>query len=116
MILDHEWMAAAAGLVEHSPGIVSSVIGIVLYALLRDGLPAFNAYRRRRNGGHNPGNPGNSGIGDRLLACEDGISEVKQSCTRTETLWEGQKEFNKRMEKHVEKIHARIDGLAGLGK
>ena len=113
MILDHQWMAAAAGLVEHSPGIVSSVIGIVLYALLRDGLPW---YRRRRNGG-NPGhNPGNHLLAQRLLACETAINEVKESCTRSETRWEGQKEFNKRMEKHVEKIHARIDGLAGLGK
>ncbi len=108
MILDHQWLAAASNLVEHSPGIVSSVIGIVIYALLRDGLPAFTAYRRRRNG-----NPGNSNSAGRLLACETSIDEVKESCTRTETLWEGQKEFNKRMEKHVEKIYERIDKVAG---
>ena len=111
MILDHEWLALAAGLAEHSPGIVSSVIGIVIYALLRDGLPAFIAYRRRRNG--NPGNPDNSNSAERLLACEGAINEVKKSCTRTETLWEGQKEFNKRMEKHIEKIYERIEKVAG---
>lgn len=109
MILDHEWMAAAAGLVEHSPGIVSSVVGIVLYALLRDGLPAFNAYRRKRNGSHNPGNPGNSGIADRLLACEEAVGEVKQSCTRSETRWEAQEKFNNRMEKHVENFYKRFE-------
>ena len=114
MIADHQWLAAASNLVEHSPGIVSSVIGIVIYALLRDGLPAFTAYRRRRNGGHNPGNPGNNYLlSGRLLACETSINEVKESCTRTETLWEGQKEFNKRMEKHIEKIYERIDKVAG---
>ena len=109
MILDHELMAAAAGLVEHSPGIVSSVVGVVIYALIRDGLPW---YRRRRNG--NPGhNPGNHLLAQRLLACETAINEVKESCTRSETRWEGQKEFNKRMEKHVEKIYERIEKVAG---
>ena len=115
MILDHQWMAAAAGLVEHSPGIVSSVIGIVLYALLRDGLPAFNAYRRRRNG--NPGhNPGNSDLVQRVTACEADLKAVKDFCSRADERWKSQAEHNKRMDKHVEKIHARIDGLAGLGK
>ena len=115
MILDHEWMAAAAGLVEHSPGIVSSVVGIMLYALLRDGLPRFKRWRYERNGHTgNPGhNPGNHLLAQRLLACETAINEVKESCTRSETRWEGQKEFNKRMEKHVEKIYERIDKVAG---
>ncbi len=106
MILDHE-LLTVAGLVEHSPGIVSSVVGVALYALLRDGLPAFNSYRRRRNGnpGHNPG----THIAERMLACEEAIGEVKKSCTRTETLWEGQKEFNKRMEKHIENFYKRFE-------
>ncbi len=111
MIADHELVTAAVeglkGLAEHSPGIVSSVVGLVLYILLRDGLPW---YRRRRNGGHNPGN---HNLAARLLACETSINEVKESCTRTETLWEGQKEFNKRMEKHIEKIYERIDKATG---
>ena len=111
MILDHQWMTAAAGLVEHSPGILSSVVGIVLYALLRDGLPAFNAYRRRRNGnpGHNPGNPGNSGIANRLLACEEDIGQVKEACARDDERWIAQRDFNKRVDKHFERIHDRLD-------
>ena len=108
MILDHEWIAAAiaAGnaLTEHGTGNLS-LTGLILYVLIREGLPI---YRRKRNGGHNPGN---HLLAARLAACEEAIGEVKQSCTRSETLWEGQKEFNKRMEKHVEKIHARIDAL-----
>jgi len=115
MILDHKLVTAAIQgmkeLTEHSPGMITSVVVLVLYALIRDGLPW---YRRRRN--HNPNNPGNSSLAQRILACETSINEVKESCTRTETLWEGQKEHNKRMEKHVEKMHARIDNLAGLGK
>ncbi len=92
MILDHELMAAAAGLVEHSPGIVSSVVGVALYALLRDGVPAFNAYRRRRNG--NPGhNLGNGTISQRLLACETAINKVKEACARTDERWKAQESF-----------------------
>ncbi|KKN66897.1 hypothetical protein LCGC14_0466720 [marine sediment metagenome] len=104
MILDHEWMAAAAGLVEHSPGIVSSVIGIVLYALLRDGIPY---YKRKRNG--NPGNPGNLLLAERLLACEEGIREVKEACARADERWNAQRDFNKRVDKHFERIHDRLD-------
>ena len=110
MILDHEWMAAAANLAEHSPGIVSSVIGIVLYALLRDGIPY---YKRRRNGGHNPGNPGNSALAERILGCEKAIAKVREACARTDTRWEAQAGFNARMEKHIEKIYERIDKVAG---
>lgn len=106
MILDHEWMAIAAGLVEHSPGILSSVGSIALYALFRDGLPWLKRWRQERNGGHNPGN---HNLAARLLACETSINEVKESCTRTETLWEGQKDFNKRVDKHFERIHDRLD-------
>ena len=109
MILDHALVTAAVQgmkeLAEHSPGMVTSVVALLLYALIRDGLPW---YKRRRNGGHNPGN---HALAERVLACETSINEVKESCTRTETLWEGQKGFNERMEKHVEKIHARIDDL-----
>lgn len=104
MILDHEWMVAAAGLVEHSPGIVSSVIGIVLYALLRDGIPY---YRRRRNG--NPGNPGNGTNSQRLLACEKAINKVKEACARTDERWIAQEKFNNRMEKHVENFYKRFE-------
>lgn len=111
MILDHEWMAAAAGLVEHSPGILSSIGSIVVYALLRDGLPAFNAYRRRRNGTPHS-NPGNSALAQRVTACEADVKEISDSCTRSETLWEGQKDFNKRAEKHFDKIYDRIDKVA----
>lgn len=108
MILDHEWMAAAAGLVEHSPGILTSIGSIVLYALLRDGIPY---YKRRRNG--NPGNPGSHAVAERLLACEKAINRVKESCTRSETLWEGQKDFNARMEKHIGNIYEKFDKVAG---
>ncbi len=105
MILDHQWMAAAAGLVEHSPGIVSSIVGIVLYALLRDGLPY---YRRKRNG--NPGhNPGNGTISQRLLSCEKAINKVKEACARTDERWKAQENFNNRMEKHVENFYKRFE-------
>ena len=100
MIADHQWLAAASNLVEHSPGIVSSVIGIVIYALLRDGLPAFIAYRRRHNG--NPGNPGNSNSAERLLACEEAI-------TRTDERWKAQEKFNDRMEEHVKNFYKRFE-------
>lgn len=107
MIADHQWLAAASNLVEHSPGIVSSVIGIVIYALLRDGLPAFMAYRRRRNG--NPGNPGNSNSAERLLACEAAIGEVRDACTRTDERWKAQEKFNDRMEEHVKNFYKRFE-------
>jgi len=108
MILDHEWIAAAAGLVEHSPGILSSIGSIVVYALLRDGLPAFNAYRRRRNG--NPGhNPGNGTISQRLLGCEKAINKVKEACARTDERWKAQEKFNDRMEEHVKNFYKRFE-------
>lgn len=103
MIADHELVTAAIqgfkGFAEHSPGI-ASFVALVLYILLRDGIPY---YRRRRNGGHNPGN---HLLAERVLACE-------AACTRSETRWEAQLNFNKRMEKHVEKIYERIDKVAG---
>lgn len=107
MILDHEWMAAAADLIEHGPGIISSIVGIVLYALLRDGIPY---YKRRRNGSHNPGNPANNYLlAGRLLACEEAISEVKEACARADERWNAQRDFNKRVDKHFERIHDRLD-------
>ena len=112
MILDHQWMTAAAGLVEHSPGIVSSVVGIVLYALLRDGLPRFKRWRYERANGGNPGhNPGNSALAARVTACETDLKEVKDFCSRADERWKAQADHNKRMDKHVEKIHTRIDAL-----
>ena len=103
MILDHEWLAALAGLTDHSPGIVSSVIGIVLYAALRDGIPY---YRRKRNG--NPGNPGNHSIAKRVLACEAAITEVRDACTRTDERWKAQEKFNDRLEEHVKNFYKRF--------
>lgn len=124
MILDHEWLAAAAELVEHSPGILTSIGSIVLYALIRDGFPRFKRWRYERANGGNPGhNPGNSTLVARVVACETDmgevkadVSEVKDFCARADERWKSQAEHNKRMDKHVEKIHTRIDGLAGLGK
>ena len=106
MILEHELMAAAANLVEHSPGIVSSVVGVVIYALIRDGLPK---YKRWRNGGHNPGNPGNHLLAERILGCETAIVAVKESCARTDERWIAQEKFNNRMEKHVENFYKRLE-------
>ena len=103
MILDHEWIATLAVFTEHSPGIVSSVIGIVLYALLRDGIPY---YRRKRNRGSNPGN---HSLTERVLACEVSIDEVKDFCSRADERWNAQRDFNKRVDKHFERIHDRLD-------
>ncbi len=107
MILDHELVTAAVeglkGLAEHSPGIISSVGGLALYILLRDGIPY---YRRRRNGGHNPGN---LLLAERLLACEESIREVKEACARADERWSAQRDFNKRVDKHFERIHDRLD-------
>lgn len=105
MILDHELLTAAVdglkGLAEHSPGIVSSVGGLALYILLRDGIPY---YRRKRNG-----NPGNSNLGERVLGCETAIVVVKESCARTDERWIAQEKFNNRMEKHVENFYKRLE-------
>ena len=113
MILDHEWMAAAADLVEHGPGIVSGVIGVVLYALIRDGLPRYKRWRENSANPGNPGNPGNHSIAKRVLACEAGIGEVREACARADERWKAQADHNKRMEKHIEKIYERIDKVAG---
>ena len=98
-------------ILDHTPGMITSIVALVIYALIRDGFPRYKRWRVERNGG-NPGhNPGNSGLIERVTSCEADIKQISDSCTRTETLWEGQKGFNERMEKHVEKIHARIDDL-----
>ena len=105
MILEHEWLTAALealqGLSEHSPG-TASLGGLLLYILVRDGIPY---YKRRRNGSSNPG----THLAERMLACE-------AACTRSETRWEAQENFNNRMEKRVANFYERFDKLAGLGK
>jgi hypothetical protein len=115
MILDHEWLKALAELTEHTPGMITSVIALVIYALLRDGLPRYKRWRVERNSPPSS-NPGNSGLGQRVTACETDLKEVTEFCSRADERWKAQADHNKRMDKHVEKIHARIDGLAGLGK
>lgn len=94
MIAEHELLKGLAG---HSPGI-ASFVGLVLYILLRE--LALPYYRRKHN------NPGNHSLAERVLDCE-------AACTRSETRWEAQGNFNKRMEKHVEKIYERIEKVAG---
>ena len=115
MIADHQWLAAASNLVEHSPGIVSSVVGIVIYALLRDGLPRLRRWRYERNGHTgNPGhNPGNGLAAKRLHECELAIGKLNDFTSRADERWKAQGEHNKRMEKHIEKIYERIDKVAG---
>ena len=117
MIADHklltEVIEAAQGFGEHSPGMISSVITLAIYAFFRDGLPRLKRWKEERTGG-NPGhNPGNGLLAQRLVTCETAINDIKESCTRTETLWEGQKEFNGRMEKHIGNIYEKFDKLAG---
>lgn len=113
MILDHEWLAALAGLADHSTGNLS-LTGLIIWILIREGLPL---YRRARNRNSTPtSNPGNSGLVERMSACEADIKEVKDFCSRADERWISQKDFNERMEGHVKNFYKKFDQLAGLGK
>ncbi|MEE8608680.1 MAG: hypothetical protein V3S55_13825 [Nitrospiraceae bacterium] len=108
MILDHELLTLAAdalgALTEHGTGNLS-LSGLVIYVLLREGVPF---YKRKRN--HNPGN---SNVADRLLTCEKALGKVKEFTDRADERWKAQAKFNDRMEEHVKVIHARLDKLQG---
>ena len=100
-------------ILDHTPGMITSIVALVIYALIRDGFPRYKRWRVERNGG-NPGhNPGNSDLVQRVTACEADIGEVKDFCSRADERWKSQAEHNKRMEKHVEKIYERIEKVAG---
>lgn len=108
MTMDHELLVFAAdalgALTEHGTGNLS-LSGLVIYVLLREGLPF---YKRKRN--HNPGD---SNMAGRLLACEKAIDKIEDFTSRADERWKSQGKFNDRMEEHVKVIHARLDKLQG---
>ncbi len=99
IILDHPELLKE--LTEHYPG-VASFFGLVAYVFVVHVLP----YLKHKWRGNNPGNPGNHKLPERLLDCEKAVAG-------NAARWEAQIEFNKRLDKRIDRIHDRLWGVKG---